>query len=349
MRRHRLRTGLVIAAATLIVLAAAAASVGFGWRGEPTVQEPPEKSLTTAIKQETLVDYITADGKVGYGAGWPVASGANGTVTWLPMPGATVERGQTVLRVDDLPVVLLYGPLPMYRQLTVGVKGNDVAQFKQNLQTLGYQGFTVDQEFSSSTEAAVRHWQHDLGLPETGAVERGQVVCAAGPLRVSEQLVRIGAASSADVLTVTGTTKVVTASIAEADAGWAVRGAPVTVTLPSDATVAGTVSSVAQPPAAADANAGGSKIQLTITVEDQQTLAAVEGTLTIRHAIREKKDVLTVPVAALLALAEGGYGLEIVDAGASRTVAVQAGMFAGGRVEVSGPDIRANMTVRMPQ
>ncbi|WP_322768924.1 peptidoglycan-binding protein [Frankia sp. Cr1] len=348
MRRRRLRTGLVVAAATLIILAAAAASVGFGWRGEPTVQEPPGTALPTTIKQETLVDYITADGKVGYGAGSPVASGMNGTVTWLPPPGATVERGQALLRVNDLPVVLLYGQLPMYRQLTVGVRGNDVAQFEQNLQALGFQGFTVDQEFSTATEAAVRHWQHDLGLPETGTVEPGQVIYSADPLRVAEQLVRVGATSPADVLTITGTTKVVTVSIAEADAGWAVRGAAVTVALPSGATVAGTVSSVAQPPAAADSNGGGSKVQLTIAVEDQHALAAAEGTLTVRHAIREKKDVLTVPVAALLALTEGGYGLEIVEAGGSRTVAVQAGMFAAGRVEVSGAELHAGMTVRMP-
>ena len=46
-----------------------------------------------------------------------------------------------------------------------------------------------------------------------------------------------------------------------------------------------------------------------------------------------------VPVSALVALAEGGYGLEIVDGTQTRYVAVTLGMFAQGRVEVSGPDI----------
>ena len=50
----------------------------------------------------------------------------------------------------------------------------------------------------------------------------------------------------------------------------------------------------------------------------------------------ERKDVLTVPVAALVVLREGGYGVEVVDGGTSRYVAVKTGLFADGRVEVTG-------------
>ena len=49
-----------------------------------------------------------------------------------------------------------------------------------------------------------------------------------------------------------------------------------------------------------------------------------------------RENVLTVPVAALVALAEGGYGVRSSRARATRYVAVETGMFAGGRVEVSG-------------
>jgi hypothetical protein len=73
--------------------------------------------------------------------------------------------------------------------------------------------------------------------------------------------------------------------------------------------------------------------------------------------------VLTVPVAALTALAEGGYGLELADGGddgggeedgragdgSGRFVAVKTGLFAGGRVEVSGPAVREGMKVRIPK
>ena len=54
------------------------------------------------------------------------------------------------------------------------------------------------------------------------------------------------------------------------------------------------------------------------------------------------KDVLAVPVGALLALREGGYALQLPDGG---LVAVQTGMFAEGLVEVSGAGLTEGLTV----
>ena len=58
--------------------------------------------------------------------------------------GITVKRGDSLLRVDDHPIVLLYGALPAYRALSEPMKGKDVEQFKANLAALRYTGFTVD-------------------------------------------------------------------------------------------------------------------------------------------------------------------------------------------------------------
>ena len=65
-------------------------------------------------------------------------------------------------------------------------------------------------------------------------------------------------------------------------------------------------------------------------------------------AFADVLDVLTVPVAALVALAEGGYGLQVVDGATSRFVAVETGLFASGRVEVSGAGVAEGATVGMP-
>ena len=59
--------------------------------------------------------------------------------------------------------------------------------------------------------------------------------------------------------------------------------------------------------------------------------------------------VLAVPVNALLALAEGGYGVRVVDGGPSgRIVAVTTGLFARGQVEVTGEGLSEGMDVEVP-
>lgn len=56
-----------------------------------------------------------------------------------------------------------------------------------------------------------------------------------------------------------------------------------------------------------------------------------------------------MPILALLALAEGGYGVQVVEGGTTRTVVVRTGMFAGGRVEVSGAGIAEGTVVGVPK
>jgi hypothetical protein len=57
----------------------------------------------------------------------------------------------------------------------------------------------------------------------------------------------------------------------------------------------------------------------------------------ISLTVQSVRNVLAVPVTALLALAGGGYGLEIVEqSGAHRLIGVRTGIFAGGMVQVSG-------------
>ncbi|MEV0271671.1 peptidoglycan-binding domain-containing protein [Hamadaea sp. NPDC050747] len=342
-----MRRSIVVAVAVAVVAGAAAwASVGFGGGTPDPAATEPSRAETEQVKRETLINWVTMDGQLGFGAAQPIASTATGTVTWLAAPGTTITRGQPLVRVNDSPVVLLYGRLPMYRDLQAGVEGADVTQFETNLKALGYSGFTVDKEFSASTTTAVKRWQAAVGMPETGVVTAGQVVYAAAAVRVSQQLVRLGAASPADVLSATGTTKMVAVSVQTADAGWAVRAAPVTIELPDGATVPGKVDSIADAP---ESEGHGPTVTILIAVADQKTLGRLDrGTLTVRHAAQERKDVLTVPIAALLALAEGGYGIELVDGGKSTVVAVRIGLFAGGRVEVSGSGVAEGMTVRVP-
>jgi multidrug efflux pump subunit AcrA (membrane-fusion protein) len=61
---------------------------------------------------------------------------------------------------------------------------------------------------------------------------------------------------------------------------------------------------------------------------------------------QERRGVLSVPVEALLATTTG-YAVTVVDGAAHRQVAVRTGLFARGRVEVTG-DLRAGDRVEVP-
>jgi peptidoglycan hydrolase-like protein with peptidoglycan-binding domain len=357
-RRRRART-FAITAAVVVVLGGIAAAVlglgtGDGNKASADTTLPPK---TTKVSQETLLDTSTTAGELGFGTATTASSRLAGTVTKLPSVGDTVKRGESLYEVDDVPVTLMYGSLPAYRELKDGVEGADVEQFEANLAALGYTGFDVDEEFTSNTAAAVERWQEDRGLEETGVVPLGSVVFAPAKVRIDGLTAEEGSATAPgqEVLSFTGTSKAVTVEIDTEDQRLAKKGGKVTVELPNGETVKGVISDVttvvkpAEDPNAEDET----KVEVTIDIPGKKAqklsapfaLASVNVTFTVDR----RKDVLTVPVAALLALQEGGFGLEVVKGGASTYVPVTTGLFADGKVEVSGEGISRGTVVGMPK
>lgn len=335
-----------------LVAAGVVAAAGFGLGGPdepaPRGKLPP---ASAKITKETLVDTRRESGTLGYDGSRTISTRLDGTATSLPAAGAVITRGKTLYRLDDLPVLLLYGKLPVYRALSPGTKGRDVRQFERNLWALGYRGFTVDTVYSAATAEAVREWQDDLGLPETGSVEEGRVVYASGPVRVSARKVANGDAlqPGAAVLTVSGSNRVVTVELDVSDGRLARRGTAVTVRLPSGKTVPGRIARTRTVVEAGE-NGGDPEnhLEVTVAVAAKAVKGLDEASLDVDFTAGRRKGVLTVPVAALLALAEGGYGVEIVENGTARIVPVETGLFARGRVEISGSGLRPDLAVGMP-
>jgi hypothetical protein len=77
---------------------------------------------------------------------------------------------------------------------------------------------------------------------------------------------------------------------------------------------------------------------LTVTPSDAAATGTGDGiAVQVSLTVQSVHHVLAVPIAALLALAGGRYGLEVVEpSGHHRLVGVSTGVFAGGEVEVSG-------------
>ena len=351
-RRGRAVTAGVAGASVLAAGAALAAAVGFGGAEDGAGATGGLPPATATVTRQTLVDTRTVDAELGNGPTTGVENRLPGTVTWLPDSGVVVGRGQTLYRVDDRPVVLMYGDLPAYRTLGPGDEGADVRQLEENLAALGLTGFTVDEEYTSSTAAAVRTWQRGLGLDDTGRLELGRVVFHAGDARIDAATAQVGQAAptGAPVLDVTGTVRLVTLQLDVDDQRLVPKGGVVTVVLPDGRRVPGTVTRAYTVVETGQDGGSETRIEALITLDDAAAgtgfdTAAVDVVLTAS----ERPDVLTVPVAALAALAEGGYGVEVLDGSTSYYVAVETGLFAGGRVEVSGEGLADGMTVGMPE
>ncbi|MEV3921916.1 peptidoglycan-binding protein [Actinomadura coerulea] len=334
------------AAVAVVVVGGALAFTGGGSRA----QETRVPLATAVVSRGDLVDTEKVDGKLTYGDVRDVWTGASGVVTWAPEAGAVVRRGESLLSVAGKPVTLLYGGRPMYRTLREGVSGKDVRQLEENLRALGYGGLTVDGEFTGATGAAVQEWQADRGLEETGQVDAGQVVFLDGAVRVREVKAPEGKriAQGQPVLTVAGTRRVVHVDLDADKQDLAKKGARVSVELPGGASVKGTISEV------------GGVARTTGSGQDQKTTVGVdisvgnagtgrldEAPVSVELESERREGVLSVPVEALLALREGGFGVEVVD-GSRRLVPVRAGAFGGGRVEVAGSGLREGMKVGVP-
>ncbi|MER5948278.1 peptidoglycan-binding domain-containing protein [Streptomyces sp. NPDC001904] len=424
-RRGRRGPILIVGGFVLVAAVSTVGALGLGGGGSDDDSAVPGRSgQAVRVTRETLTDQTEVDGQLGHGLEVPFPVKAEGTITWLPEQGATVRRGQPVLRVDDRPVTLMYGSLPMYRGLAVAtptdrssgteksggsgesggsegsvssggparpsdpgapggatrsaatttpLRGMDVKQFETNLAALGYSGFTVDEAYNESTAAAVKRWQRDLGVPQTGKVGIGDVLYAPGTVRIAGTSAQVGAAATGSPVTYTTTRRMVTVNAAANEVGWAQRGTTVDVDLPDGTSVKGTVASVGKDASGAgsgsdaggDGGGGGGSgsgdkaatVVVVVTFANQASLGRLQsGPVTVRYVSKRHKDVLAVPVAALVALAEGGYGVEPAngeeDAGggpAGRFVPVKTGLFADGKVEISGRLVREGMTVRIPE
>ena len=351
-RSRRLRTGAAATAAAVTLAAGIWAAVGVGG-GTPSAAAGDLPPKLDTVRRQTLRDTRTVTGTLGYGHARLLAARNGGTVTWLPDAGEVIRQGGVLFGVDDRPVVLLHGALPAYRTMREGTQGRDVAQLERDLAALGFRDFTVDGRFTAGTAEAVRAWQRRLGLPSTGVVAFGQVVFAAADLRVSALSADLGdpAPAGKPVLSLTGTSPQVTVDLDVSDQRLAKEGAAVTVTLPDATRLAGKIDSVTTVVRTEQDGNGESKQVTSVEVEVALAKPAAgfdSAAVDVGFTAGERKDVLTVPVTALTALAEGGYGVEVVSGTRHSFVAVRTGLFADSRVEVTGVGITEGTQVGVP-
>ncbi|MDG6110471.1 peptidoglycan-binding protein [Dactylosporangium aurantiacum] len=336
-----------------------------GWAAlrqpEPERVAAPQVRTTTApVTRGDVATRVQVAGVLGFDGAYTVVNQLpGGVVTALPAPGTAVVRGADLYAVAGVPATLLYGTVPAYRELAAGMSdGVDVLQLEQNLVALGMDpghGITVDRHFSDATATAVRRWQAARGLPvaqRTGRLELGQVAFLPGAVRIGAALVQVGASAGPGepVLSATTTARVVRVPLTAGRQSAVHAGDPVTVTVPGLSTpVPGTVREVGTVATAQEQ--GPATVPMVVTVTMPAGAPALDQSpVQVSIIGTQRRNVLCLPVTALLAGAGGGYQVAVVDGSGRRLVTVTTGLFDenAGLVEITGGGVTEGERVEVP-
>jgi multidrug efflux pump subunit AcrA (membrane-fusion protein) len=354
------RLVIPVAAAALAAAAGGATWAAAGDSGPSASETAATPRATATVERRDLVQHETVDGTLGYGESETLYA-SMGTVTALRKPGSVVKRGEALYWVDGKPVTLMYGRVAMWRRLDASATGGrDIRQLERNLVALGYDPdseIDIDNEWEKATTAAVKRWQKDKGLPVTGTIERGQVVFLPGARRIGQLKTTVGAQlqPGSEIMDTSSTRRVVTVDLEATKQSLVKKGEKVKVELPDGSTVDGWISVVGKVAQSETDPETGEEGEATIPVEVRLAPGARSGgfdeaPVDVLLEQDRAENALTVPVSALLALAEGGYAVEVVEAGGStRLVRVEPGMYADGIVEITGKGIKKGMKVVVPE
>ena len=353
---HRTRRRAFLAMGAAAVLAAGAGAGAFASKSGPFAAKAKPTTSTFSGATDTITKgdrqgHTSVTGTLRYSDSRKFKSGFEGVLIQVPASGTVLTQGDVLYRTGTETAYLMRGNLPAWRSFEAGMEdGEDIRQLETALRDLGYFDYEPDDHFSWATTSAIMKWQKELDLPQTGTIPLGRVVFTSGDLRVGTVTARLGdrVAADTELYDVTSTTQVVDANA-------------VTIKLPDAKTTTGKITSVGTPTEKSSGSGSGSGsgssdskervIPVTVTLADASATANFqEVSVTVDLPSEKRTGVLSVPVGALLALSTDQYGVEIVESnGTTRKVPVTIGLFAGGRVEVSGEGISEGQRVVVPQ
>ncbi|NOY56630.1 MAG: hypothetical protein GXP34_11675 [Actinobacteria bacterium] len=359
-RRHgwvRLTAWIVV----LVVLPVAAYQ--FGRRADTPAEAiahaapPAPADITATVERRTLEAAEVFLGEVTLDV-VPLATPRAGVVVDIPVEaGDTTTEGTVAAVLDDRPIVMLRGDLPLIDDLQPGATGSWVTQLQQSLTRLGLYTLEVDGRYGPATQWAVSRLYESIGFRPPTASEplSGRATAGGTPL------------PSAEVLFVSSLpTRVIDVSahrgdiVAAADVLMDFAGAAPAVVVRVDPTDAkrfhtgdsvlirrgggqddlpGRVQSIEENTAE---EAGG--LTQIVTIAPDAPLPADQAGKTVKVLVGATSTggpVLVVPVTAIRSAADGGTYVDVQTAPEEfDRVPVTAGLAVGGFVAVESPDGR---------
>jgi peptidoglycan hydrolase-like protein with peptidoglycan-binding domain len=355
-RRRWFRAPLVGIAAFAVIAGGIGLSLA-GPRAVPNEDTPQTLTSTAAVTRGDVAIETRTAGALEFEGQASLFGGPSGIVTSLRSAGEVVSAGQPLYAVNAVPVLLLSGSLPAWRNFETGMGvGADVRQLEENLAAFGVFSGTVDDEFTGKTAEAIRAWQKNVGMPTTGSLARTDIVFSSHPVRVAELKTQVGqqVGEGSTIMTMSSTSKVVKVDLKVTQRGLAQINVPVAILLPDGQSVPGTVTDVGTAVERTTKNGEtNTVIPVSVTITDQETINGVDqGGVQVLFTTATSENVLTVPIEALVPISDSIFGVEVPDTAAAsgiRRVPVTVGVIGSGRAEISGKGIDAGVKVVVPE
>jgi peptidoglycan hydrolase-like protein with peptidoglycan-binding domain len=213
--------------------------------------------------------------------------------------------------------------------------GIDIRQLEEALVALGYDAdgsLIADGTYNLETAQAVLDFQAAVGLETDGIINLGEIVFLPGEVRVTNQLATKGSSIGAGsaVLGISLAEKVVYINLPAEDQGALAVGDAVAVEMPDYTEVPASVVFVSQTATPAANDWDPATFEVRIELDDPTVAAGLdEAPVDVIVVSNSVENVLAIPVAALVALLEGGYAVEVDTGGGQvQLVAVEVGFFS---------------------
>ncbi len=177
MRNKRLLTLLGLIAFVVLIATGS-------WIAGANIQSPAEAAARTAapspspilvpVELRVLSTNIVTRGSARYGFPQTISLVPSllktnpSIVTTLPERGKQFEEGDVLLTSSGRPVFILEGEIPVFRDLNLGTKGQDVKQLEQALERLGFTLGTIDGIYDIQTAEAIAKWYASTGFEAYG-------------------------------------------------------------------------------------------------------------------------------------------------------------------------------------
>jgi peptidoglycan hydrolase-like protein with peptidoglycan-binding domain len=315
----------------------------------------PRTVLTAPVVLRRLSQTLTVQGvitaarvyKVSFG---PVSvPGAQPIITARPpRPGTVVSEGMLLAQVAGRPIFALTGTTPMYRDLTLGDHGPDVAQLQAGLAALGFPANDSRGVYGHGTAAAVRAFYARAGYaPATAGTGKGKTVVVPQaevvfvprlPAVVQSSSLALGQPVTNPALMLTGGALSAVMSLTTAQAAIVQRGDSARLYIRSSggagpaAIVGARVAAVRAAPAGKGAESGRVAVLRPVRPLAQRLLGRQADAVIVIAVTRAP--VLAVPVAALYTTASGQSVVTVITHGRRVNIPVQVGTETGGYVPV---------------